>query len=992
MAEPQSPAAPVTTQDGRAYVKTASGDLASVPVEQLDQFLQEGRGALASSEDVAAREAQRQHGEGIGNELAAFGEGALSGATVGLSDVAAKYVAPEYAAGLAARREYNPIAAGAGEVTGLVGSTLLTGGESLLAKGAAAATAPARALTGLGTLATEATAKALGAEAARGILGQAVRTSAAYAVGGAVEGALFGAAKAVTDDYLMDHEVTAERVMAGAGTNAVWGGALGGGFGLAAGLLGGSARKIGDIFNRSEADKAAARSVDDVLSTPEAVSDATAVGGARAEARVSSAEMTSDQKVMQQLGYQSDDQVLAELSMTPTTVEQRSALERVKAMAEEADAARKFGDLQQQKTTAIVDAHKELASIADELSPYIERNAKLQATKDALDVEMPSWTPEKADAVFSRVSSLRDDIMKRRGDAQLFTPQEHQAMQSVVDAADTVMERIKGLKGQGPIGPESRLLRGDRDAIAELFMAEDDLKGWIGRAQRRAGRNSAQVTRAEAALQRDYMGLRAALEDSTNYGNAVAAMQRATNAADSEFIRVARAFEKNFVLDEADQVIRSGQHGFDTLGVASDKKIASLLNGAGKAENRQLEEVFTLGLQRQVDQLKVKSEFYRVPPEKRALVARAEQLKNQMVADLREIRTTKVMADKYAEQLQALRDIPGVGDTLAKLKISLSKAAKVTGEAISDTRVTTKGGTAEAAVEATGAARSGAASRAIRKAVDGEKSVASAVNGVVKWARDTSTQAARATAAAAKRAVHPTLLGVTNFAASDPAKYERLVQNVNQLQDPNSDARRAARSNTFELRQANQPLADAIEAHTQRVADFLASKAGPLSAMPKPGDPWGATRKPRHDPAKAEKFARYVEAATDPQSALKRIADNQFRREDIETLQALYPKLYQRVVADVLEQIFQADKMPPYETRLRVGHLLNAPADPSMRPDYLRTVQEIAASGVGIDAERAANGPVGEPALSPSQRREPKLTNVFATQADLQSVQGSRLQ
>lgn len=992
---------------GVAALVDPNGGVVEADEANLPKLLDSGY-RLASEDEVSAERQRLEYGTGIGNEAAAFAESAASGATMGLYDVAAKTLSDDYAEGLAARREYNPTAAGVGEVAGLLGATLATGGVGGAAAGAArggslaarggsllarTVTAPARGLMSLGEAATAKTAQLLGAETAKGMLGQAVRSGAAYGVGGAIEGALFGAAKAVTDDYLTDHEITAERIWAGADAGAVLGGALGGGMGAATGLLGGAARKFSDIFNRSDADKAAAASVDNALALPESVADATAVGGARAEARVTSAEMSADQKVMQQLGYQSDDQVLAELSMNPTSIEQRSALERVQAMGAEGDAARKFGELQQTKTNSIVDAQKELAKIADELDPYIGRNAKLQAVKDALDVSMPEWTPAKAEAVVSRVQSLKDDLAKRRGDASLFKPEEHQAMQDVINGADTVLERLTGVKKntQGPVGPDARSARFDRDAIAELFMAEDDLKGWIGRASRKAGRNSPQVGRAEAALQRDYMATRANLEADDIYGPAVAQMQRATNAVESEYIRTARAMEKNFVLDEADQLVRSGQHGFDTLSQFSDKKIGSFLNAAGKAENRQLEELYALGLQRQLDLLKTKSDFYRVPPEKKALLARAEELKSQMLADVREIRTTKVMADKYAEQLQSLRDVPGVGETLAKLKISLSKAAKITGDVATDTKVATKGGSAEAAVEAAGAARSSAATRAVRRAMEGEKSIGSAVKGVVKWARDTSSKAATTAVDTARKATRPTLLGVNNFVATDPVAYERLVQNVNQLQDPNSDARRAARSNTFELQQVNPELANALEAHTQRVADFLSSKAGPLHATPKAGDPWGGTRKPRHDPAKVEKFARYVEAATNPGAVLKRIGNNEFRREDIETLQALYPKLYQRVVADVLEEVFQADKMPPYAVRLRVGHLLNAPADPSMTPEYLRTVQEIAASGVGIAAEKQANGPANEPVLSPGNRREPKLGTMYATQTQLQSVQGSRL-
>ena len=68
-----------------------------------------------------------------------FVESALSSATFGLSDQAYAALGDDFKEALRERRKRNKGAAVAGEVTGIVGPALFSGGSSLLAKGAGAA-------------------------------------------------------------------------------------------------------------------------------------------------------------------------------------------------------------------------------------------------------------------------------------------------------------------------------------------------------------------------------------------------------------------------------------------------------------------------------------------------------------------------------------------------------------------------------------------------------------------------------------------------------------------------------------------------------------------------------------------------------------------------------------------------------------------------------------------------------------------------------------
>lgn len=221
---------------------------------------------------------QKEHG-GLGGQAAAFGEGALSGATLGLSDYAAAKIAPEYAQGLKERREANPISAGVGQAVGVVAPALVTGGAGAAAEGGEALAGGAEALAGAGEAAAAAPAAAGGIGSAVGTAVRAVGSPvravgavggivergierglerlgyegatvggrvAAKALGmgaaGAVEGGLYGVGQELSDSALEGRDLTAEKMISSIGRNALFGGALGAGF-AAAGELAGSAVK-----------------------------------------------------------------------------------------------------------------------------------------------------------------------------------------------------------------------------------------------------------------------------------------------------------------------------------------------------------------------------------------------------------------------------------------------------------------------------------------------------------------------------------------------------------------------------------------------------------------------------------------------------------------------------------------------------------------------------------------------------------------------------
>lgn len=189
---------------GRVNVLTPEGDAESLPSENVLDALGKGY-ALESAGASAARLEAKQYDRPV----EAFAAGAARGASFGLSDLALTktgLVSPER---LEKDQKYNKVASIAGEATGVIGSAFVPGlGEATAGKLAARVGAEGIA------------ARALG-EGIAGRVGGAVAK-------GAAEGSLFGIGNAISEASLGDTDLTAEKLVAGAGIGALTGGVLSG--------------------------------------------------------------------------------------------------------------------------------------------------------------------------------------------------------------------------------------------------------------------------------------------------------------------------------------------------------------------------------------------------------------------------------------------------------------------------------------------------------------------------------------------------------------------------------------------------------------------------------------------------------------------------------------------------------------------------------------------------------------------------------------------
>lgn len=194
-------------------VDPATGDAHDIPDELVGDYLDRGFVAESSaqrSERLAGDVRQEVFG-GAGGQVVAGAAGLARGATLGLSDAAARALyGDEASLFLRGVRDANPLTSTVTEIGGALAPTLLSGGAALPA--------------GLASRAGASVAQ-LGAEA--GVAGKI----GAAALGGAAEGALVGAGAGVTELALSGDPLTLEHVASTLSSNALYGAAFGAGGG-----------------------------------------------------------------------------------------------------------------------------------------------------------------------------------------------------------------------------------------------------------------------------------------------------------------------------------------------------------------------------------------------------------------------------------------------------------------------------------------------------------------------------------------------------------------------------------------------------------------------------------------------------------------------------------------------------------------------------------------------------------------------------------------
>jgi len=365
------------TQDGRVHMLDAEGQPVTVDKTDLGQALQAGY-QPEDPKSVERRNVEQTYGT-LAERAKTFGEGALEGATLGVGNAGlAAIMGDDYKQNAQLRAEVNPGTRTAGSVVGAVAPALASGGESAVARGVSALGAPARAASGLGSLAERgvmAGLEGLGYEGSS-VLGRMGAKALSMGAGAGVENALYGAGTSLEDSVLGDSDWTADKAMSAMADQGWYGFAGGAAVGGAGSLLASAGKRVlekmageGKTFQQAAGELAERRAAKSVIGNNQRVyneltdygDDFSRIQRMGRKALDADIPLTNLEKGVAALGKKTDE-----------------AAERLKGVAEQLDTA-----------GVKVDAQKVLSQVDDQIQAL--RNVDLKshhAVADRLESEI----------------------------------------------------------------------------------------------------------------------------------------------------------------------------------------------------------------------------------------------------------------------------------------------------------------------------------------------------------------------------------------------------------------------------------------------------------------------------------------------------------------------------------------------------------------------------------------------------------------------------
>ncbi len=142
---------------------------------------------------------------------------------------------------------------------------------------------------------------------------------------------------------------------------------------------------------------------------------------------------------------------------------------------------------------------------------------------------------------------------------------------------------------------------------------------------------------------------------------------------------------------------------------------------------------------------------------------------------------------------------------------------------------------------------------------------------------------------------------------------------------------------------AHAPNVAGVVAH--KLADsysFLASKApmlrGAIGASITP-----QFERARYNEEEARKFGRYLDGVQRPLSILDDLKHGTISREKVEAVRATSPRLYDQIREEVINQASELGDKLPYDKKLQLGILFQAPTDETLTPGFIQLMQQTTA-------------------------------------------------
>lgn len=822
---------------------------------------------------------------GVSGEAKALTAGVARGATFGLSDQAmtkSGLVNPETLKGL---QETNPTSSLAGEVVGTV-APLFVGDE------AGVANLP-KLVSKLGSGTERAVAKLI-PEAALGARGTSI---AAKAAGFGTEGALYGLGNSISENALGDHDLVSQQTLANIGMSAAFAGGLGS---LVGGFTGKTARAVLDASSPEE--KILAQKATEAIDplSPEG-------------ALVNTAGDASDKISM----------------LDALKLQKENAPEIIKA-AETIGAP--LLPAQTSASKFIQDATSSLSKTPS--IPGVITQQAVQKGVDAVDNVMKSTLGggssltdyEAGSLIKNKIQDVVDDLYKPLKEGYLSRAGDAGKVQLGDEAR---LKLWNGLQDQaqkfGSVGSEGGKLieQYAEKALAQNSVSQmDELISEIGEKQRaafRAGETSNSKALGMVADELKDFQIREIVKQGKTLAKSIGpeAEELANQAVEQHKQLTAKYREFKGILGD----------------LASDAKLGKRATTAG-------------GIETTLDELpneKVVSKFFNAKnvdglarlkdkfPE--AYEALVEQRKSQILSasmDDGKVKIGKVLneLDKLSPEMRKLMFSPEELEKLNASKVWMESLPKDlnpsgTGKAIAFQHFLTN------PVKATGQNFMGYATQKLIDHFAGSPQEASKIMTLA------NTQAAAQKTANRVNSSISDILGKAARPASEKVfskienkedykkKTDEIVSQANNfsgLTDKISDS-------TSPLFQHAPNISNSMKMSMGRSVQFLATKIPQNS----PENIFSG----RPDPSATEisKFKRYYDVAQDPLVALKQVKTGNLLPETIETLNAVYPDLYNHMKLQMMDKLgaIKDKSKIPYATRVSIGQFMGQPLDESMQ-------------------------------------------------------------
>jgi hypothetical protein len=718
-----------------------------------------------------------------------------------------------------------------------------------------------------------------GTAVAEGLGGGLLARGAGLAVRGGIEGGIYGAGGVVTESALHNAPITGEAMVAGVAHGAA------GGI-IATGLLHGAGVGLGKVRGAFRPSAEAF----DAIAAREFGEAAPGIGKAMAADAEKVAAHPSDVK----FGAAGE----AGPYRTPG-----DAVGETYIKARGGDKQHELGEIWKHREVTLRDGAERIDTHSRDLQKAItEQQTAAKVTDMAtfgdakvnhMDklVDRARFT-EQADVVLKWMSGAREAID--------------------LAASDTAVSKLGPAARKEFDGQMARLGKALEagDSLA-LFKAADDAKRFVGR-QAQFGRRATGLPEAAKAFDALYQGeggLMQALEHQS-WGKAGEA-QKAVNAATAQSIGLGQKFSSSFVEEYGSSLGRPDYR-------ANSNKVSTFLGGLTKAANDgDAQAVRDMITTRRAFLDATGSNYDHGPAAVKAMAAERSALDRMESTFDKATKETSLI--NQAKRLQAEEQAQKIGgliglatDTLSKPVTTLQRLAQL--EQHTKSVLDKFGGGTKKLVAGTGAETAG---------IPGELA---APKGAGKGFFSLLLE--RGGTAAERAAI----------VGAGRASFDRKAEAMASLQS--NPAALTARVGA-----ALGPFAtDAPKSTQQATATAMAGLQFLASKMP-PNRRDAFTLQPQLQPptrasdTEIAQHMRYQEALDNPSILLEQAHKGSLTPDHVEAVKAVYPKLYDHMRNQIMQELVTSKSELPYGRRIQLGILLDLPTDQTLAPDFVSAIQ-----------------------------------------------------